>query len=184
MCISKIPSPHLPCKAYKMLLRLHKRNRRTWASSICCVLYRFDFDGVRENQGIGDDKMFLKELKERLLALYKQKWATSLRTNDRFFFYSTFKSTLSLSFYLNDLKHVKVRNFLIRIRLGISQLKTHELWFTMNRSQADLTCPFCRHHTENEMHLILTCPRYKEIQEPYIPKKYYSCPSSLNSLFS
>ena len=128
--------------------------------------------------------MFLKEFKERLLTLYKQEWATNLRTNDPFTFHSTFQSILSLSSYLNDLKHVKVRNFLIRIRLGISQLKTHELRFTMNRSQADLACPFCRHHTENEMHLILTCPRYKEIQEPYIPKKYYSCPSSLNSLFS
>ena len=37
-------SPHrLPYKAYKMLLYLHERNRRTWASSVCYLLYRHGF---------------------------------------------------------------------------------------------------------------------------------------------
>ena len=113
-------SPHrLPYKAYKMLLYLHERNRRTWASSVCYVLYRYGFDEVWKNQGVGDEFFFLKGFKDRQLTLYKQEWATNLRTNDRFS-YSTFKSNLSLSPYLNDLKHVKDRHFLIRIRLGVS----------------------------------------------------------------
>ena len=49
-------SPHrLPYKAYKMMLYLHERNRRTWASSVCYVLYRYGFDEVWENQGVGDE---------------------------------------------------------------------------------------------------------------------------------
>ncbi len=120
----------------------------------------------------------MKEFKDRLLTLYKQEWATSLRTNDRFSFYSTFKSNLSLSPYLNDLKHVKARTFLIRIRLDVLPLKTHKLRFATSTTQADLACPFCRYDTETEMHFILICPRYKEIPELYIPKKYYNCPSS------
>ena len=28
-------------------------NRRTWASSVCCVLDRYGFDVVWENQGVG-----------------------------------------------------------------------------------------------------------------------------------
>ena len=119
----------------------------------------------------------MKEFKQRLLTLYKQEWATKLRTNDRFTFYSRFKSILSLSSYLNGLKQVKVRNFLIRIRLDVSKLKTHELRFTTNRSQADFACPFCRNATENEMHFIFTCLRYTEIRKLYKPKKYYRCPS-------
>ena len=48
-------SPHrLPYKAYKMLLYLHERNRRTWASSVCYVMYRYGFDEVWKNQGVGD----------------------------------------------------------------------------------------------------------------------------------
>ena len=105
--------------------------------------------------------MFFKEFKDRLLTLYKQEWATNLRTNDRFSFYSIFKSNLSLSPYLNDLKHVKARNFLIRIRLGVSPLKIHKLRFATSTMQADLVCPFCRNDTETEMHFILICPRTK-----------------------
>ena len=118
----------------------------------------------------GMKKKFLKEFKDRLLSLYKQEWATSLKTYDRFSFYSTFKSTLSLSPYLNDLKHVKARNVLIRIRLGISPLKIRKLRFATSTTQADLRCPFCRNDTETEMHFILICPRYKEIRELYIPQ--------------
>ena len=67
----------------------------------------------------------------RLLTLYKQEWATNLRTNDCFSFYSTFKSNLSWSPYLNDLKHVKAKYFLIRKRLGVSPLKTHKFDLNM-----------------------------------------------------
>ena len=108
--ILKLSPRRLPYKAYKMLLYLR------WASSVCYVLYRYGFDEVWENQGVEDEKMFLREFKDRLLTLYKQEWATNLRTNDRFSFYSAFRSNFSLSPYLNDLKHVKARNFLIRIR--------------------------------------------------------------------
>ena len=156
---------------------LHERNRRAWASSVCYVLYRHGFDEVWENQKVGDELNFWKEFKDRLLILYKQDLATNLRTNDRFS-YSTFKSNLSLSPYLNDLKHVKARNVLIRIRLGVSALKTHKLRFATNTTQVDLACPFCRNDTETEMQFILICPRYKEIRELYIPKQYYNCLSS------
>ena len=74
----------LPFKAYKMLLHLHERNKRTWASSVCYVLYKYDFGDVWVNQGVGDEKAFLKEFKERILSLYRQEWDNSclLYTSD------------------------------------------------------------------------------------------------------
>ena len=162
-----------------MLLCLHERNRRTWASSVSYVMYRYGFDEVWKNQGVGDEKKKdFKEFRDKQLTLYKQEWATNLRTNDRFSFYNTFKSNLPLSPYLKDLKHIQARHYLIRIRLGVSPLKIHKLRFATSTTQADLACPFCRNDTETEMHFILICPRYKEIRELYIPKKYYNCPSS------
>ena len=108
-------------KAYKILLYLHERNRRTWASSVCYVMYRYGFDEVWKNQGVGDEKKKdFKEFRDKQLTLYKQEWATNLRTNDRFSFYNTFKSNLPLSPYLKDLKHIQARHYLIRIRLGVS----------------------------------------------------------------
>ena len=52
--ILKMPPCRLPFKAYKMLLHLHERNKRTWASFVCYVLYRYDFGDVWVNQGVGD----------------------------------------------------------------------------------------------------------------------------------
>ena len=72
----------LPFKAYKMLLHLHKQNKRTWASSVCHV---YDFGDVWLNQGVGDEKAFLKEFKERVLSLYRQEWDNSIRTKERFY---------------------------------------------------------------------------------------------------
>ena len=67
--ILKMPPCCLPFKAYKMLLHLHEQNKTTWASSVCYALYRYDFRGVWVNQGIGDEKAFLKELNERVLII-------------------------------------------------------------------------------------------------------------------
>ena len=91
------------------------------------VLYKYDFSEVWVNQGVGNGKAFLKEFNERVLSLYRQDWENNLRTKERFSVYSTFKSSMYLSMYLKELKHVKARNFLIRLSLGVSPLKTHKL---------------------------------------------------------
>ena len=97
-----MPPCRLPFQAYKMLLHLHEQNKRTWASSVCYVLYTYDFGDVQGVQGVGDEKAFLKEFKERVLSLYRQEWVNSIRTKERFTVYSTFKSSLSLAPYLNE----------------------------------------------------------------------------------
>ena len=92
--ILKMTPCRLPFKVYKMLLQLHERNKRTWASSVCYVLYKYDFGDVWVNQGVGDEKAFLKEIKERVLSLYREEWDTSIRTKERFTFCSTFNIVL------------------------------------------------------------------------------------------
>ena len=46
LCMLKMPPCRLPFTAYKMLLQLHKQNKRTWASSVCYVLYKYDFGDI------------------------------------------------------------------------------------------------------------------------------------------
>ena len=100
---------------------------RELGHSLFAVLYKYDFGDVWVNQGVGDEKAFLKEFKERVLYLYRQELENSIRTKERFIVYSTFKSSLSLAPYLNELQHIKARNFLIRLRLGVSPLRKHRL---------------------------------------------------------
>ena len=142
------------------------------------MLYKYDFGDFWVNQGVGDEKAFLKEFKERILSLYRQERDNSIRTKECFTYYSTFKSSLSLAPYLNELKHIKARNFLIRLRLGVSPLRTHKLRYCKGATPVDYFCPFCKSDVETEVHFILVCLKYTEIREQYIPKKYFASPSS------
>ena len=76
-----------------MLLHLHEQNKKTWASSVCYVLYKYDFGDVWVNHGVGNEKAFLKEFKERVLSVYRQDWGNNLRTKDGYSVYNTFKSS-------------------------------------------------------------------------------------------
>ena len=139
--ILKMPDYRFPYKSYTALLYLHEQNRKTWASSVCFLLYKYGFNHVWENQGVGDEKTFLKEFKNRLITEYKQEWSDSIAASERYLMYNTFKSSLTMSPFLHDLKHIKARNCLLRIRLGISQLRSHRLRFARN-TEVDLACPF------------------------------------------
>ena len=156
-----------------------------WASSVCCLLYKYGFNHVWENQGVGDEKTFLKEFKNRLITEYKQEWSDSIATNERYLMYNTFKSSLTMSSFLHDLKHIKARNCLLRIRLGVSQLRSHRLRFARN-TEVDLACPFCNKEIESGIHFILSCPMYNDLRDKYIPRKYVRCPSlfKLSMLFA
>ena len=76
--ILKMPHWRLPFTVYKML-HLHE-TRELGHPQFCYVLYKYDFDDVWVNQGVGDEKAFLKEFKERVLSLYRQEWDNSIRT--------------------------------------------------------------------------------------------------------
>ena len=164
----------LPFKAYKMSLFMHEHNRRSTISSICFFLHKYGFQHVWENQSVGDKKLFIKELKHRLILSYHQEWTQSIQSNERYAFYGTFKSSISHSVYLDNVLHIKARNCLIRIRLGVSQLNTHKLRYKRN---ADMRCPACKSEIESEVHFVLKCPYYDRLRHEYIPKKYFKTPS-------
>ena len=81
-----------------------------------------------------------------------------------------------MSPFLHDLKHITARNCLLRIRLGVSQLRSHRLRFARN-AEADLACPFRKNDIESEIHFILSCPMYYDLRDKYIPRRYVRCPS-------
>ena len=84
--------------------------------------------------------------------------------------HNTFKSSLTVSPLLHDLKHIKARNCLLKIRLGVSQLRAHGLRFSRN-AEADLACPFCNNEIESEIHFTLSCPLYNDLRDKYTPRK-------------
>ena len=174
--ILKLPEHRLPLKAYRMLLFLHQQNRNTWASTVCSFLYKHGFQEVWENQGVGNEREFVKLLRSRLIVGFQEQWSCLLSDSERFSLFRTFKSSISLSPYLLHLKHIQARISLIRLRLGVSQLNTHKLRFKRNVTNRDLSCPFCPNQEESEFHFVLLCPRYADLRQYYIPSKYYNNP--------
>ena len=102
----RMPDHRLPVKSYKMSLNLHNLNKKTWASSVCYLLYSFGYGFVWENQGVGRPALFLRQFKLRLKDCWNQDWHSKLSardnlslSEDRYSFYRSFKSSLVLSSY-------------------------------------------------------------------------------------
>ena len=55
---------------------------------------------------------------------------------------------------------------------------THKLRYHKDATPIYYSCPFCKSDVETEVHFILVRPKYAEIREQYIPKKYFTSPSS------
>ena len=175
--IIKMPQERLPRKTYQMLLFIHQNNKNTWASSICFLLFKYGFAVVWENQGVGNEHLFLKTLKERLCAEFCANWSACLQSSDRYIVYSSLKTRFGLPLYLETVKHVQARTLFIRLRLGVSQIKPHRLRFVRNANDDDLLCPACGEATESEIHFMLVCPAYADIRQELIARKYYRQPS-------
>ena len=132
--ILKMPRPSFsrtnPTKCY---FTYTSKIEKTWASSVCFLLYKYGFKPCMGKPGCLEmRKTFLKEFKNRLITEYKQEWSDSIATSERYLMYNTFKSSLTMSPFLHDLKHIKARNCLLRIRLGVSQMRPHRLRFARN----------------------------------------------------
>ena len=168
----------LPKKAYKMLLHLDERGKKTWATNIRLLLSRNGFANVWVSQSVGDEHVFLKLLKQRLIDVRMQNLSDHLNTSERFSFYSSISNHdyLSLPKYvLLDINR-QLKVIMTKFRFGVSDINVHRLRYKTH-SQAQLFCPFCKNVEENELHFVLCCPMYTEVRARYIALKFYRQPN-------
>ena len=161
------------------MIHMFEENRNAWASSVCFFLYKYGFDDVWLNQGVGNERVFISFLKERLISSFKNEWKSRLTNTNApsLSLYRLLKAEIQLSAYLPGVKSIQGRCQITRVRLGVSYLKPHWNRFVVNPSMADLACPFCIDIVESEIHFILTCPVYNDLRELYINEKYSRRPS-------
>ena len=127
-------------------------------------------------QGVGNEKGFLKMFRQRLVDTRWQAWDSHVQDSNRFTLYRSFNPNHLLSRYLqlNMVKHLKF--ILTRFRFGISELTVHANRYNQVNN-SDLLCPMCKESTENEIHFVFICPALTVIREKFIPKKYYRQPN-------
>ena len=90
-----------PKQCYLMLKRLDDVGRKTWASSIQSLLYRFGFGYAWLAQEVGNEMNLLSLFKQRLIDCYTHKWYSDINNSSKSNHYRCFKSLLEVELYLS-----------------------------------------------------------------------------------
>ena len=132
------------------------------------LLCKCDYGFVWLFGGVGDEKPFLRDFKERLRQNFTQDWFSHLSQSTCFEMYHCFKSVIGREEYL-DLNKVHIyRTALARCRLGMSPFNAHRLRYSL--SEANRACPFFPDKVEDEAHVLFDCFVYGNIRNVYINK--------------
>ena len=68
----------LPKQAYKMQLKLDENLNPCWVTRTKNFLCDFGFMDVGQQQGVGDERIFLSVLKQRLIEKYNHEWLNAV----------------------------------------------------------------------------------------------------------
>jgi hypothetical protein len=173
--LTRMENNRLPKLAYNMLLKCHYKKKVNWVSNVCATLYKYGFGVVWENQGVEQTEYFIKTLRQRLYDYHLHDLNCTMLGSERYAVYNSFRQLNSTPHYLHVVDNSYLRKWLTRIRLGVSNIKPHQLRFSKTAENFD--CPFCKDSIESEFHFILTCPMYDELRRTYIAEKYHRFPN-------
>ena len=112
--------------------------RVTYVKSLLC---KCDYGCGYFSGGVGDEKLFLRDFKERLRQNFTQDWFSHLSQSTRFEMYHCFKSVIGREEYL-DLIKVNI------YRTALAPFNVHRLRYSL--SEANRACPFCPDKAEDE----------------------------------
>jgi hypothetical protein len=157
----KMDASRLPKQAYRMLFAMDSDGKHNWVSELRLLLCRTGYAFVWEAQGVGHEQAFVSQFKQRLIDMNEQDWKSALSNSDRFSQYRQFKFSLSAESYLDCIKQKSFKNCLTRIRLGISDLRTHKNRYAKPHQTPVLDCPFCPGSRDCEIHMIYVCFKFE-----------------------
>ena len=149
-----------------MLCTLDENGKKNWVTTVRQTLFRLGYGFAWLNQGVALEQHFIAQLKQRFIDVYSQEWLANLRGSTRFDMYILFKTSIKYETYLVFVRVKCFRDALIRLTLGITELKTHK---NIHISQvADNNCPFCKVVEKNEYHFLYHCEKYETVR----PEKF------------
>ena len=112
------------------------------------------------SQQVEQPRIFLNNLKLRMIAENDNKWQQTLQESSRYFIYKNFKQSQYKEMYLNHIKPV-----VSRFRMGVSVILTHKYRFVNDK---ETVCPMCTEHEEDDIHFLLHCPVYHDQRVKYL----------------
>ena len=168
----QMPNDRLPRNSYDMIKNLDNIGRRTWATYVKEILFRYGFGYVWISQDVGDVDLFMHAFKTRISDCCKQNWHDDVNTSSRCDTYKCFKSLLNVEKYLNVGLSFPLRKSLARFRTS-----SHKLHIEVGRyysiERHDRICIYCLLNddilvVEDEYHVFFICPRFAEIRQSHL----------------
>ena len=161
--VLKMDDIRIPKQAYKMMILMDESEKKCWVTQVKDVLSKNGFYCVWLQQGVGDEKKFLCELKQRLTDNFIQEWNATIRDKDRYFPYRNVRSIFEPEQYLSALEIYCFRVGLCQLRLGVLPINNNLHRYSACAIQRNYVV--CVNAIENEEHLLFACPLYNDIRE-------------------
>ena len=118
----KLNQDRLPFGAYRCSQNLAERGKVSWSGRVKELLLKQGFGEVWYNQGVGDEKKFLRTFSQRLKDCFRQSWHDKLESSDRFLEYKLMKHNFGMEEYICSMRG-HLRDALLRFRAGVSWIK-------------------------------------------------------------
>ena len=159
-----------PYVCYNMLRWYDDSGKITWATHVKMLLYKYGFGHVRLSQGVGDETMSWKNLKQRLSDCFAQAWHHGITASHKLNYYANFKYTFEPERYLYILQVRKHIIAFVKLRCASHNLAI-EKGRHDNIPKEERLCTFCDDNVlEDEFHAVMICEKNKEIRCFYIPQ--------------
>ena len=171
--ILKLPQNRINRQSYEMMHRLSEGGKHNWVSSVRELFCTNGFGVVWMFKGVGNEKHFLKLMKQRLCDCFMQGWVAKLSSSEHFQCYFNFKTCIQAESFLHvDTLGKRLQNVLIQFRMGVSAINGHRYKFSAIATQK--SCPFCKSVNEDEYHIIYGCPVYEHIRNVMLEERFIS----------
>ena len=167
---------------YKLMLNDLESNNRiiNWAQLIKTALTNLGFAYVWLAQGVGNNLLFLKLLKQRLNDTFIQNWESRLQTSSRAIFYKEL-SSFDYKQYLDIINIKKFRIAVTKLRLSSHRLEIETgRWARPLVERQNRKCKLCNLSVvEDEFHFVLECPAYVQLRNLLIKPYHRNRPNML-----
>jgi hypothetical protein len=172
--IIKCDNVKLIKQTYNLMLEDIERNNEitNWATSVRTILENLGLNYAWIFQEIGNENIFIAEIKRRLEDNFIQTWMSEVEASPRADTYKLF-ATFGFSKYIEQININKYRAALTRFRLS-----SHRLYIETGRwhkphpiPRNERKCILCN-TLEDEFHFLLECELYKDLRIRYI-KQYF-----------
>lgn len=180
--LTRLPMTRLSRQAYKMLLAQSEAGRENWTTKVKKVLVENGFGFVWLSQGVGMERHFLRQFKDRLICCYKQNWHSEIEENVKYKWFYSFKCAFQAEKYLCITDRWRRDNF-ARFRLRTCGLYSNKQWFVIDEQVQNCLCPLCTEEPEDEVHFLFKCKCYASLRQKFAILECASSQPDMNTVF-